>query len=196
MQNKATIKNDFRQNLIAGITQDSEGVEFFGIRKSKTVKFLYKGSAYPFNELSPKYYAILSNAFYEDVSAVKFFRKFQISEARKIELWTYYCYGDLDHTPDIIDGKLQPAENFRDSLECPSLQFDSKQITIAGKPLLPRELTIIDMISKDALDIEIAEALNITLSTLGFHKRQLFKKTNTQSRIGLLKIAMQENITQ
>jgi len=195
MQNKSTIKFDFRQNLIAGINQNSEGIEFFGIRKTQTVKWLYKGVAYSFNELPARYFALLCNAFYKDCAAVSFFRTLNISEKRKIELFTYYCYGDLDHTPDIIDGKLQPAENFRDSLDCPSLQFESKEITIDGKVLLPRELTIIDMIAKDALDFEIAEALHISLSTLGFHKKKLFKKTNTHTRTSLLQKAMREKIT-
>lgn len=194
MHHKSTPIFGFQQKPIAGITKESDVVEFFGIRKNKTVKWLNKGVVHQFSELPPKYYALLSNAFYRDQQAVKYFRQFSISEKRKVELFTYYCYGDLDHRPDIIDGKLSTCENFRDTVDCPSLRFDSKNIRIGDEILLPRELTIIDMVARDCKDWVIAEALNISIVTLGFHKRTLFKKTNTQTRTGLLRRAMHENI--
>ena len=194
MQRKTTTLTDFPHHLIAGILKSDNAIEIFGIRKTKEVRFLKNGKTLPFSMLPTNAYILLSNAYYRDTHASSYLSTFGYPVKRQVELYTYYCYGTLDHVPDIINGVLCAAENFRDCIDCPSLAFESKQLCIDGEPLLPREITIIDMIAMDCLDTEIAEALGITVSTLGFHKRDLFKKIDCKTRTAVLKKAMQQHI--
>ncbi len=202
MQNKSSVNINLPQQVIAGMNLDNpKDVEFFGIRKSKTVMFLQAGKVHLFEELQKDYYILLLNKFNKDLPARTYFKKreqelgFKATLNRKVEVYTYYCYGALDHTPDIKNGVLQPAENFRDTLFCPSLQFSGKDITIDGAVLTQRDLTIIDMSARGCLDIEIAAAVGMATSSLDTYKREkLFKKTNTRSKIELINKSYQYQI--
>lgn len=194
MNAKITVNPAIPQQLIAGILRRDNTIELFGIRKTKEVRFLQNGQTLPFSMLPPHAYVLLSNAYYRDAHAVSFISPLGYPVVRQVELYAYYCYGTLDHIPDIVDGVLAAPENFRDNLDCPSLFFSNKHLQLDGKKLLPREITIIDMIAQDCLDIEIAEALNITVSTLGFHKRDLFKKINCKTKTAVLYKAMQQHL--
>jgi len=195
MKNKSTTPAQAPQELIAGMNlKNTTDVEFFGIKKNKTVQFLQGGHVHPFDVLSPRYYALLVTAFYKDQPAVAYFKQFDLPLKRKVELYTYYLFGSLDHKPDIINGVLQASENFRDSSECPSLSFSGKDITIDGVILTLRDLTIIDMSARECTDYEIAEALHICLPTLDFHKKNLFIKTGTQTKLGFVMKAFTNQI--
>ncbi|WP_378186855.1 response regulator transcription factor [Aquimarina sp. W85] len=182
------------QDIIAGILSTDDSIEFFGIRSTKQVKYIQNGNVFDFNQLHPKHFITLYNAYRRDITACHYLKTVSRDSVAQVELYTYYCYGDLDYKPDMINGVLQPAENFRDKINCPSLNFKSKNITIDGAVLTPRDIYIIDMVANELTDKCIADSLGITLSTLGFHKKNLFKKINVQSKVGLIKKAMTENI--
>ena len=192
MNSKSTTQTFNPQELPAGINQNN-CIEFFGDRKTKTVKYLKNGHVYSFNEISPKDFTILSNAYQEN-SAKNILSRLRIKYVRQVELFTYYMWGLLDNTPDIINGKLQPSENFRHKAKCISLQFTGKQITINGVGLNERDLQIIDLIAADLPDKAIADQLNIAIPTLSFHKKNLLTKTGTFSKTGLLYVSMKENV--
>lgn len=195
MQSKSTTSSQFPQHIVAGLNlQNPNDIEFFGIKKNKTVQFLQSGQVHYFGELAPKYYVLLLNKLYADRPALDYFRQFDINTTRKVELYTYYLYGSLDHTPDIINGILQPSENFRDSAFCPSLHFSGKDITIDGQRLTLRDLTIIDMSARECTDYEIADALKIALPSLNSYKAKLFLKTRTQTKLGLVTKSFQNQI--
>ena len=99
-----------------------------------------------------------------------------------VHLYTYYMYGDLDNTPDVINGVPQPSENFRDTKDCISLDFKNKNIDFEGQLLTKRDIFIIDKISEGIVDKAIADELNISMSTLDFHKKQLFSKLKASSK--------------
>lgn len=42
------------------------------------------------------------------------------------------------------------------------------------------------MSARECVDLEIAMELNISIQTLDYHKTKLFKKTGTQSKLGLV----------
>ena len=194
MHNKSMTSADSRQqNIVAGLNlRNPNDVEFFGILKNRTTQFLQAGRVHYFSQLRPKYYVLLLNKMYTDKPAIEYFKQLEIhtcikiSTTRKVELYTYYLYGSLDHKPDIVDGVLQSSENFRDCPLCPSLSFTGKEMTIDGQRLTLRDLTIIDMSARECTDFEIADKLGICLSTLDFHKRNLFIKTRTQTKLGLV----------
>ncbi len=195
MKDKSTTPDHISQQLIAGINLKNEtDIEFFGIKKNKTVQFLQAGRVHYFRELPAKYFVLLHKKMNSDKPALQYFSKFDYSLTRKVELYTYFLYGYLDHTPDIISGMLQVSENFRDSPHCPSLAFSGKDMTIDGVSLTLRELTIIDMSARECTDYEIACELNITNSTLDWHKRNLFIKTKTQTKLGVVMKAFMNHI--
>ena len=193
MQDKSTTSKQIPQHIMAGMNLKNEtDIEFFGIRKNKTVQFLRGGHVHYFGQLPPKYYVLLLNKMYSDKPAVAYFKALEaqagvnFSTTRKVELYTYYLYGSLDHKPDIVGGKLQPSENFRDELDCPSLSFSGKDITIDDQRLTLRDLKIIDMSARECTNYEIAMELGIAESSLDSYVRKLFKRTNTKCKLGLV----------
>ncbi|WP_109852779.1 response regulator transcription factor [Aquimarina sp. AU58] len=189
------VKNTPAETLIGQLISNDNSIEFFGIKRTQEVRFLRNGHVYKFDQLDPGHYTLLHNAYMKDKFAIHFIRKQARDSIKKqVELYTYFTYGALDHTPDIIDNILQPAENFRHQKECISLKFDSKKITIDNKPITARELQIIDLVAQDYPDKLIADHLGIGIPTLNTHKAKLFRKINVQSKVGLIKKAMDENI--
>ena len=195
MLNKFTTSGEIPQHLIAGINlENANDIELFGIKKNQTVQFLQAGHVHYFEELAPKFYIQLLNKFNSDKPALEYFKSFPIPTKRKLEIYTYYCYGSLDHKPDFFNGVLQDSENFRECQNCPSLQFSGKDITIDGVALSLRDLTIIDMAAKEILDVVIADAIGVSESHLGYLKKQLFLKTKTETKLGLVMKSAKENI--
>lgn len=64
----------------------------------------------------------------------------------------------------------------------------------ANKPNVTlREREIIQLIAKEYSNAQIAEALFISERTVETHRKNIFRKTNTKSVVGLLKFAMEQN---
>lgn len=182
-------------HLIAGMDlKNSEDLEFYGNRKDKTVIVLQAGHAKPFAQLDRKYYQMIKEALRNDEGAQQYFSSCDYSEERQVELYTYFMWGDLDHTPDISGGTLQPSENFRDSLECPSMDFTNKHFTIDDQELSKRDMIIIDMSARECTDFEIADRLNIAIKTLDSHKTKLLKKLGCGSKLGMVSKSYRQHL--
>ena len=179
--------------LVAGI-HDNEEIEFFADRQTMSVLYLYKGKKYCFRNLPSHVFKLLCELYNEDLPAVEILERLGVSYRRQVELYTYFMYGSLDHTPDFKDGALSPNENFRHDRQCISLSFANKKMTICGEALTQRDLDILDMICADFPDKAIAGQLDISVATLGFHKKNLLLKSNCTNKTALLKTAMRENI--
>jgi len=183
------------ENLnVAGINPGDSNVEFVGVRNTKSVLWLQNGNSHYFSDLPIQYFLLLKAAYQKDHKAVRFLSKVTDCEKRKVELFTYYMYGDLDTTPDIKNGSLTGSENFRDLDNCPSLLWNSKNINIGNYILSPRQLIIIDLIAKDLPDKAIAHSLNVAINTLDYHKAKLFKVLKVTNKVALLKLAFQYKI--
>lgn len=61
--------------------------------------------------------------------------------------------------------------------------------------LTPREKEIIQLIAKEFSNSQIAEALFISERTVETHRKNIFRKTNTKSLVGLIKYAIENNLT-
>lgn len=179
---------------IAGMMPNDNGVEFIGVRQTKQVIWLQNGNSHYFSDLPYDYYMLLKDAYTNDDKAVAFLSSVTADLNRQIELYTYYMYGAIDATPDIVDGKLSHCENFRDKRDCPSLHWNSKSLKIGEHTLTPRQIVIIDLISNDIPDKAIADTLCVTHSTLDFHKRNLYQAIGVSSKIGLFKLCVKHKI--
>lgn len=194
MQNKYTTTNPNPQHLIAGIQKNDSSIEFFGIHEKMEVRFLQNGKTHLFRELKKEDLFLVIKAFEADRKAVEILHNLtnpdktpaNLSYARKLELYVYFCYGNLNHTPDIVDGVLSKPENYRHRRDCISLQFKHKCLCINGQALKPREVIMIDLFSDDLKDDVVALELGITTTTLNQHKRELFDKAGVQTKTALM----------
>lgn len=194
MINKSKIKHLKRLLQIAGVLPSDNNLEFVGIRKSKQVIWLQNGCSHYFADLPLQYFQLLKTAYLKDHKAQRFLKRVTDNFARQIELFTYYNWGDCDHTPDIVNGELQAPENFRDTQNCPSLLWNSKFINIGQHILTPRQLVIIDLWHTGLKDAAAAATLGISPKTLDNHKQKLFKALNVQSKYDVLTLAFQHKI--
>ncbi|MBW2962280.1 helix-turn-helix transcriptional regulator [Mesonia aestuariivivens] len=192
---KSTTNNQQVQHLIAGLLQEDTRIEFFGRPETMEVQFIQNGKTHEFNQLEKKDFMLLANAFNSNKEAQKHINALQhnhqlLSFTRRVELYTYFMYGGLDDTPDIINGELQEPENYRHTLDCFSLNF--KTIKLNGSPLKPRELKMLDLFAEDHKDEVVAQEMGIAISTFNQHKRAFFKKVKVQSKPALMMSAMRE----
>ena len=199
MKDKCTTSLEHSQHLIAGLLQEDSGIEFFGIPKTLEVQFIQNGHTHSFNELPVTAISALRNAYNTNHEAREVLGRYKengktVSAARQLELYTYFMYGGLDSTPDIIDGELQEPENYRHKQDCISLQF--KTIKLNGCPLKPREVKMIDLILEDHKNSVIALEMGIALPTFNQHDAELKKKAGVQSKPALLLKAWKEGIAQ
>ncbi|WP_044403373.1 LuxR C-terminal-related transcriptional regulator [Lacinutrix sp. Hel_I_90] len=179
---------------IAGVMPSDNNIEFIGVRKTKEVLWLQNGTNHYFSDLPLQYFQLLKSAYLKDHKAIRFLSSITECLKRQIELYTYYMYGDVDTTPDISEGRLSPSENFRDTKNCPSLLWNSKNINIATHVLTPRQLVIVDLIGKDLPDKAIAATLGISHKTLDFHKCNLYKAVGVNTKTALLKMSIQYKV--
>ena len=180
---------------IAGLMPNDSGIEFGAFPKTKQVYWLQNGCNHYFSDLPIQHYNLLKNAYLKDHKAVRFLSGVTDHLARQVELFTYYMYGALDATPDIDKfGNLAASENFRDTRNCPSLFWNSKNINIGSHILTPRQLVIIDLIGNNLPDKAIASFLGVSHKTLDFHKHKLFKAVGVFTKMELLKLSMQYKI--
>jgi DNA-binding CsgD family transcriptional regulator len=194
MINKSEITNFNPYPQIAGIMPNDNNIEFIGIRKSKQVLWMQNGTTHYFNDLPAEHFNLLKSKYLKDHKAIQFLSGVTDHLTRQVELYTYYMYGAIDETPDIENGKLSNSENFRDTKNCPSLLWNSKNINIGTHILTPRQLVIIDLIGNDLPDKAIASVLGISHKTLDFHKAKLYKAIGATSKLHALKLSMKHKI--
>ena len=198
------MKNEINQTLLdsqhfpTGMALDDNNIEFVGCKETKTVIWMQNGRSRPFHLLPSKEYNMLKELFLSDQEAVKAFcktyPKHEHNLKRLVEIYTCYMYGQFDQKPDIKNGKLQACENFRDSQHCISLKFDHKYIDIDGVPLSNRDLMIIDRFIKGDPDKSIASDLGIAITTLDFHKKNLYVLVGANSKIDVVVKALKNNL--
>ena len=187
--------NNFNQTMpIAGVLPSDSNIEFVGIRSTKEVLWLQHGCNHYFKDLPQTHFKLLKSAYLKDTKAVLFLSSITDSIERQVELYTYYMYGEVDGTADIMDGKLSDSENFRDNQNCPSLLWNSKNINIGKHVLTDRQVFIIDCIAQDLPDKAIADLMGITPSTLDSHKSKLYKSVGVQTKAALIVTAFNHRI--
>lgn len=191
-QNKST--SNFETPQIAGLFPSDNNVEFVGNRETKKAMWLQNGSIHYFTDLPLELYNLVKNEYLSNPKAVEFCSQIHDELRDQVELFTYYMYGDLDATPDIANGVLSVSENFRDSRNCPSLLWNSKNITIDNYILSARCIVMLDMMADDYKDTVIAEAVGVSYSYYNELKKALFTKTNTNSKPALLIKAKAQNV--
>ncbi len=192
--NKFTTKTVIHQ-IPAGLLIGDKATELFGCRETKKVFALSDGKTISFNELNPIKRAQIFEKLLSDNVAFDDLKHLTQNEA--IEQFAFCVFGAADHEPDFCsDGQLKEADNFICSNNCQCLKWNSKNITIEGNKLTPREIEIVTLLASDKPDKQISDELGVTESTLNTHKKNLFEKFNVASKSGLITKAITNKIIQ
>ena len=187
--------NSLIHQIPAGLMIGDASTELFGCRETKRVFALSNGHTVKFEELNPTKRALIFEKLLSDEVAIQDLKDLPQSEA--IERFAFCVYGAADHEPDFdCNGNLKQADNFICSNNCKCLKWESKNITIDGNKLTPREIEIVTLLASDQPDKQIADELGITESTLNTHKKHLFEKFNVYSKSGLITKAISNKIIQ
>lgn len=169
--------------------------ELFGCRDTKRVFALSDGKTIKFEELNPLKRALIFEKLLSDDAALNDLKELSQSEA--IERFAFCIYGAADHEPDFCaNGQLKDADNFICSNNCMCLKWVSKNITIDGNRLTPKEIEVVTLLASDQPDKQIADDLGICESTLNTRKKHLFEKFNVYSKSGLITKAIANKIIQ
>ena len=187
--------NPLIHQIPAGIMIGDKRTELFGCRETKRVFALSDGKTIPFQELNPIKRALIFEKLLSDEAAINDLK--ELPQAEAIERFAFCIFGAADHEPDFCEnGQLKEADNFICSNNCKCLKWNSKNISIDGNRLTPRELEIVTLLASDKPDKQIADELEITESTLNTHKKHLFEKFNVYSKSGLITKAITNKIIQ
>ena len=187
--------NPLIHQIPAGIMIGDKRTEMFGCRETKRVFALSNGKTISFQELNPIKRALIFEKLLSDEAAIHDLK--ELPQAEAIERFAFCIFGAADHEPDFCEnGQLKEADNFICSNNCKCLKWNSKNISIDGNRLTPRELEIVTLLASDKPDKQIADELEITESTLNTHKKHLFEKFNVYSKSGLITKAITNKIIQ
>jgi len=198
MKNKTTTSLQDSQHLIAGLLPGDSNIEFFGVEGKRT-NWIQNGSTRTWRDLPPKEFAVCMNHFNSNLKARTALKGYKengklVSRNRLVEIYMYLGWGSADGKPDMIDGVLQPMENFRHQRECISLRF--KDLKIDGKVLKPREVFMLDEMFEGHKNLVIAMKMKIAESTFAQHDAELKKKANVQSKPELMVEAWRQGFGQ
>ncbi|OIQ22013.1 MAG: helix-turn-helix transcriptional regulator [Flavobacterium sp. MedPE-SWcel] len=195
MHSKSTKDNQFKQafSLIPGLLPGDHSTELFGDRETRKVYGVSDGKTIPFYNIPPTLKAQIFEKMLSDKIAMQDLEHLQHDEA--LEEYAFCIYGDADGVADFTEnGTNNSSENFTCGENCKCLKWNSKQISINGNNLTPREVQVTKQLASDKPDKAIADELKISTHTLTQHKRSLYEKAGVQSRSGLLEKGYQQRV--
>jgi len=189
------------QQLIAGLNPlIPEDIEFIPKGEGMKVLCLQGGRSYPFKKIAAPIFTDILNEYTNDRGAQRFIKLLRnekglpYSKVEQVEIYVFFMWGGVDGKPDVIGGVLQPCENFITGEDCPSLNFDNKEVTVDGKQINYRDIKIILMANKDLPNKAIADELHISVRTLEYHLTRLYRKVGAFTRTGLVSAAYKNQI--
>ena len=111
-----------------------------------------------------------------------------------------YISKDIDFDEIVLMINKIQIEGFYFDAEMSKLVINSSfkqklnQLQISEIGFTKRELEVLELVCKEETNSKIADKLNISISTVDFHRRNILKKTKLSSAIGLVKFAIKSGI--
>lgn len=99
----------------------------------------------------------------------------------------------LSAVTKVAEGGMFFSDEVSEELMKPA-QIETKSNEVVS--LTPREIEIVRLIEKEYSNAKIAETLFISERTVETHRKNIFRKTNTKSVVGLIKYAMEKKLLQ
>lgn len=181
--------------LPAGLLPGDFNTELVGDPATRKVYIICNGRQLPFATLKPEKKATLYAQMLSDDKAMADLQHLHPTDA--MEEYAFCLYGQADHKPDFLPcGSPAPSENFMCSDNCRCLSWQTKNITLMGHKLTPRQVEVTRLLASDKPDKAIAAELGITESTLDIHKKKLFSKAGVQSKTGFVRRAIKQKVIQ
>jgi DNA-binding NarL/FixJ family response regulator len=94
----------------------------------------------------------------------------------------------------LLSRRAEIRDFFQSNVEGSSPQVNTAQLTIARleKPpsLTPRELEIALLMAEDSTNNEIAQALNLSVKTIEFHKTRIYERLHASGPAGVVRWAI------
>jgi DNA-binding NarL/FixJ family response regulator len=94
------------------------------------------------------------------------------------------------HTEGFYFTKVISKKLIIDSMSKKIFQSVAQQMDLSE-----REIQVLTVLCQEKSNEEIAEILSISISTVEFHKRNIYKKTFTETAMGLMKYAIRKGIS-
>ena len=91
-------------------------------------------------------------------------------------------------------GKMYFSQEVSDTITAYAVNKQRKQEQAEEVKLTDRELEILKLISEDMSNAQIAAALFISERTVETHRKNMLRKTNNKTIVGLLKYALERNL--
>jgi len=182
----------------AGIHPNDNRIEFWADRKTKEVFFNKNGLTKSFTELPINIIEKLKIQYKQDYIAVAQLSQEYDNVYDQLKAYVFCLFGALDTSADFENGEIQASENFlcKSGTQCQCLKWKTKSIKISGNVLTLREIEVLELIGKGFTVKEIANHLNISVSTVDTHKDHLNKKAGVQSTPELIIKATRQNAIQ
>lgn len=100
----------------------------------------------------------------------------------------------IDAISQVMAGKMYFSSEVSEKLTMVVMQQQRKLEEPAKPKLTERELEILKLIANEHSNAEIAEILFISERTVETHRKNMLRKTNNKTIVGLLKFAMEQNL--
>lgn len=100
----------------------------------------------------------------------------------------------IDAIHQVIAGKMYFSSEVSEKLTTVVMQQQRKLDEPAKPKLTDRELEILKLVANEHSNAEIAEILFISERTVETHRKNMLRKTNNKTIVGLLKFAMEQNL--
>jgi DNA-binding NarL/FixJ family response regulator len=91
-------------------------------------------------------------------------------------------------------GKMYFSQEVSEAITAYTVNQQRKQKTPEEAKLTERELEILKLISEEMSNAQIAETLFISERTVETHRKNMLRKTNNKTIVGLLKYALERNL--
>jgi DNA-binding NarL/FixJ family response regulator len=100
----------------------------------------------------------------------------------------------LDAIKTVASGKLYFSAEVSEKITSMAMHQQRKEEQIAAVKLTDRELEILKLISQEFSNAQIANTLFISERTVETHRKNMLRKTNNKTIVGLLKFAIERQI--
>ncbi|MBL7717283.1 MAG: response regulator transcription factor [Flavipsychrobacter sp.] len=100
----------------------------------------------------------------------------------------------LDAIRAVKNGKMYFSQEVSDTITSYAVNKQRKQDQPEEAKLTERELEILKLIAEELSNAQIAETLFISERTVETHRKNMLRKTNNKTIVGLLKYAMEKSL--
>lgn len=187
------MQNQIFYQTPAGVFPQDQRTNLFACPATQKMFMMSSGQVSEFKELKPNLRRQILSKLLLDPCAMKDLGHYGFTKA--LEKYAKCMYGSLDQVEDFTaEGKISKPDNYRCSDNCKCMFWKSKAITYKKEKFTQHQLHCLDLIAQGLTDIQIADAMHISINSLSDLKRRLQKKLNTFCKTSTAVKAIKEKL--